>query len=471
MNTKFSLHNIEITHGSYFELSPVFTQFPLLPVYFFPKLYTKIYTIKVAMGRRLRDLLRVLIPFLLVGEIWLFDSSTNVTPFPLSSPNLGDSLLDPILVPFDIVEMRRHLFCSDHFQFPSVESRVRYYMGGWYNCRAFNVADVCSKSMIYHIGMDNPTMLENILLVREGVFPNPNDKIYLEDVYNFLFNALSKQKKTVGSGVVLTRFGDVKRQFKFPIFVKSRPARAPGIDPMTVPILAPYRFSRHFQNPIHYLDINAPDLPWNNKTNTLVWRGASTGLSATQEIGRLPQRLQIIDAFMKKYGIDGQLEENGEILFDIGFTSFVHVEPETEAKYQYLLKETLGFEALLQHKYLLSIEGNDVSTGLKWMLLSNSVVFMPIPTCVSWAMEELLIPWYHYIPLRDDLMDLVEKISWCREHDAECKQISFHATKYMNDLWRSPQARIDQELILQQMMYRYQSFYGMNLMTCQNSYR
>jgi hypothetical protein len=34
---------------------------------------------------------------------------------------------------------------------------------------------------------------------------------------------------------------------------------------------------------------------------------------------------------------------------------------------------------LLQHKYLLALEDNDVSTGLKWMLMSSSVVFMPVP--------------------------------------------------------------------------------------------
>ena len=33
---------------------------------------------------------------------------------------------------------------------------------------------------------------------------------------------------------------------------------------------------------------------------------------------------------------------------------------------------------LLQYKYLLSLEGNDVATGLKWMMLSDSVVFMPV---------------------------------------------------------------------------------------------
>jgi len=34
--------------------------------------------------------------------------------------------------------------------------------------------------------------------------------------------------------------------------------------------------------------------------------------------------------------------------------------------------------------------GNDVASGLKWMLASNSVVFMPLPRRETWAMESLL---------------------------------------------------------------------------------
>jgi hypothetical protein len=46
---------------------------------------------------------------------------------------------------------------------------------------------------------------------------------------------------------------------------------------------------------------------------------------------------------------------------------------------------------LLQYKYLLSLEGNDVLTRLKWMLASNSVVFMPPPTALPFTMESKLL--------------------------------------------------------------------------------
>lgn len=52
-----------------------------------------------------------------------------------------------------------------------------------------------------------------------------------------------------------------------------------------------------------------------------------------------------------------------------------------------------------------------MATGLKWMLASNSVVFMPPRRFESWAMESLLKPWVHYVPIRRDTRDLLERVS------------------------------------------------------------
>ena len=69
------------------------------------------------------------------------------------------------------------------------------------------------------------------------------------------------------------------------------------------------------------------------------------------------------------------------------------------------LKKILTIREQLKYKYILSIEGNDVSSGLKWQLYSNSVVFMRKPKIVSWAMEDKLEPYVHYIPIKDDFSE------------------------------------------------------------------
>ena len=85
----------------------------------------------------------------------------------------------------------------------------------------------------------------------------------------------------------------------------------------------------------------------------------------------------------------------------------------------------------LQSKFIISVEGNDVSSGLKWQLYSNSVVFMTKPKVCSWLMEDLLIPGVHYILLKDDYSDLEEKYNWALKNDIKCMEISKNATNYM----------------------------------------
>mmetsp|Transcript_44417 Transcript_44417/g.89184 ORF Transcript_44417/g.89184 Transcript_44417/m.89184 type:complete len:133 (+) Transcript_44417:264-662(+) len=44
-------------------------------------------------------------------------------------------------------------------------------------------------------------------------------------------------------------------------------------------------------------------------------------------------------------------------------------------------------------------------------------------------MEEVLIPFVHYIPLAPDLSEVADKISWARRHDAVARQIACQATE------------------------------------------
>ena len=82
------------------------------------------------------------------------------------------------------------------------------------------------------------------------------------------------------------------------------------------------------------------------------------------------------------------------------------------------------------YRYLISVEGNDVATGLKWMLYSNSVVFMPPPTLETKFREGSLVPWLHYIPLAEDFTDLIKKIEFCDNRIFICQKVSEMATEF-----------------------------------------
>ena len=110
-----------------------------------------------------------------------------------------------------------------------------------------------------------------------------------------------------------------------------------------------------------------------------------------------------------------------------------------------------------------------MASGLKWMLYSNSVVMMAPPTKVSWAMESMLVPWVHYIPLFQNHSNLPERLAWARTHDDECQQISLHARDYMERLVTSEQAQRDTVTILKEMDRVYQQNFGEALQQCDGS--
>jgi hypothetical protein len=116
-------------------------------------------------------------------------------------------------------------------------------------------------------------------------------------------------------------------------------------------------------------------------------------------------------------------------------------------------------DEMLQYKGLLILEGNDVSSALKWAMYSQSVVLMPRPTQTSWAMEELLEPWVHYIPLEDDLTDMEEKVQWLIDNDEKAKQISERATLWIKDLVLSPVAKEDEKQIQKEILRRYRAHF------------
>jgi hypothetical protein len=97
----------------------------------------------------------------------------------------------------------------------------------------------------------------------------------------------------------------------------------------------------------------------------------------------------------------------------------------------------------------------DVSSGLKWALYSNSVVLMPRPTFTSWAMEERLEPWVHYVPLRDDLSDVEDRVRWVIDHPDQARAIAHAGTLWISDLVYHPHADDDDEAIVREMFLRY----------------
>lgn len=249
------------------------------------------------------------------------------------------------------------------------------------------------------------------------------DKIiqpYIDDLYN-IWKLLPSRYKKKDKKLIWYPHDRIER-FQYPIIVKTRLAydsfycsRFDDQDSCGLgSIIFKLNTDRHFKDMLELKD----KIPFDKKKTKLLWRGTSTGYGFNNNI---PYRTVSRSTLIEKWG------NKVSSLMDI---ALVHEN-----------NNRISIKEMLKYKYLLSVEGNDVASNLKWIMASNSVLFMPRPQITSWFMEDQLIPWYHYIPVNDDFSDLEILIKWANDHPLQCKKIINHCHDFV-DIFKNNQNEI-----------------------------
>ncbi|GKY98759.1 hypothetical protein MPSEU_000832200 [Mayamaea pseudoterrestris] len=382
------------------------------------------------------------------------------------------------------------------YRFPSVQERVELYMGDWF-------AESCGGEKVVHrqleAGSDivyvtemamNDTHQPRVFGVRPHVevstifYYNPESlaecshrKWPIGPYCSESLATIREAKTTISWNEhipILMQFGDEDYARAYsanghellydPIvphvkkFRASRPKRDQTLDVVAQARPAKchdLRQSKHNIQPIiwklnakrHYRDlylVPRNDRHWKDKRNMAIFRGAATGKGLqnhTIDCFELP-RCQLAYQYASSSLIDAKLTK-----------LLNHLPPHVNGVN--LVGPELPLYEMLRYKGIIILEGNDVSSGLKWALLSQSVVLMPPPKFTSWAMEELLEPWVHYIPFSSDLSNVEEMIQWMLQHQAESQRISHRATLWIKDLVFHPDSESDDRQIYQEILKRY----------------
>lgn len=88
---------------------------------------------------------------------------------------------------------------------------------------------------------------------------------------------------------------------------------------------------------------------------------------------------------------------------------------------------------LLQYKYQINIDGTVAAYRLPYLLAGNSIVLKQDSIYYEHFYNELK-PWKHYIPFKNDLSDLLEKLQWAKEHDTEVQMMLYFVFKHIANL-------------------------------------
>jgi len=199
------------------------------------------------------------------------------------------------------------------------------------------------------------------------------------------------------------------------------------------------------------------DVPWRKKKDVAYWRGALTGareafdrdvMSDEEVCDRIP-RCRLVRLHDRSQLVDARLTRTVDVPMD----DLPDVRLFTRGN------KKMAYGEQLQHKALIVMEGNDLATGLRWSLLSQSVVLMPPPERTSWAMEEWLEPWTHYIPIHRNLTNVEEMVQWIKDNDKEARKIAERGTLFAYDLVLHPNAKKDDDDVKREILRRYRQYF------------
>jgi hypothetical protein len=228
--------------------------------------------------------------------------------------------------------------------------------------------------------------------------------------------------------VKIATFADSVQWYNIPTMVKARYNNAKTVH-------QPYAILMRFRSRVHFggiQKVKEKDIPFEDKKSKIIWRGGPSGngfLNGFDTHIIKASREDLLKLWCNNQKTREEIDVG--LIAKWNYTSFKDY-----------LKPEMSIQEMLKYKYLLSIEGNDVATNLKWAMSSNSLVIMPHPRVESWFCESMLKPYVHYVPVKDDFSNLLEIKKWCDKNPKKCKEIIKNANGYVKKFTNEERERL-----------------------------
>jgi len=267
--------------------------------------------------------------------------------------------------------------------------------------RAFSREDIFDR-VDYYNGLDTISQLGPKAVLLDQITQINAPSAYLADTLQYA-RYFPRHLKAV------FRFGDIIDVAEMPAIQKSRPVSG---DKRNAVLL-------NLDKKRHFMFIKDP-FRFEEKQDMLIGRGAVTQ----------PHRIDFMNKYFGKPAVNlGQVNKTG------GNPAWI--------------VPKMSIYEHLKYKFILSLEGNDVATNLKWIMSSNSVAVMARPKYETWFMEGRLIPNFHYIQIKDDFSDLLEVLEYYIAHPEETKKIAENANRYVQQFLEPKKEKLISLLVLE----------------------
>jgi hypothetical protein len=162
--------------------------------------------------------------------------------------------------------------------------------------------------------------------------------------------------------------------------------------------------------------------PWDQKIPKAIWRGS---LSAPNE-----------DLQSVRWRLCQLAFATNSSSLDVGLTSIPARNEDSNQHMDSIGRLVPSIPQLDFQKYtaIIDVDGNSWSSRFVELLCYNSVVIKVQPQFVEYFYQDLQ-PWVHYIPVKDDLSDLMEAVDFALGNPEQVQEITRNANTWCQQHW------------------------------------
>ena len=163
--------------------------------------------------------------------------------------------------------------------------------------------------------------------------------------------------------------------------------------------------------------------PWKSKRKILFFRGKDSGIPDVSKWESYP-RPQLV-ALSVKY----------PQLIDAKFSDLFYSPMLETAKKNGWMGQFVSMKKHPRYRYVMDIDGNCAATPrLPLLMHTQSTIFKNMTPSIQWFYGRLK-PYVHFIPVAEDLSDLLLQLQWAHNHDKECKKVAKNAALLAEEIF------------------------------------
>ncbi|XP_047041473.1 protein O-glucosyltransferase 2-like [Helicoverpa zea] len=151
------------------------------------------------------------------------------------------------------------------------------------------------------------------------------------------------------------------------------------------------------------------ELAWDARESQAVWRGRDSRA----------ERLKLVD-----------IARANPDLFNVSLTNFFFFR---DKEAQYGPKQPhISFFKFFDFKYQINVDGTVAAYRMPYLLAGGGVILKQDSPYYEHFYGQLSA-WEHFIPIKRDLSDLVDRVKWAQENDEKARKITLNARNFANE--------------------------------------